>query len=80
MTTFPNVCFLQTVKQLQCDNPSTPEMQDKLQVWTTPTLHNTYAQGQLYFHRHITTCFQIVFYLALKKETDLKEIKPKRCP
>jgi hypothetical protein len=55
-------------------------MEDKLQLWTTPTLHDTYARGQLYFHRHITICFQIVFYLALKKEKGLKEIKPKFVP
>jgi len=67
MTTLPMVCFVQTVKQLKCDNPSTPKMQDKLQLWTTPTLHDTHAQGKHYFCRYITMFSNCVLFSPYKR-------------
>lgn len=76
MTTFPMVCFLQTVKQLR-DNPL-PRC--KRSCSSGPHQHCMILKHRVNITFTDTLpCFQIVFYLALTKKTDLKEIKPKRC-
>lgn len=75
MTFFPMVCFLQTVKQLKCDNPL---LRCRISCSSGPHQHCTILKHRENFtFTDRLSCFQILFYLALTKETDLKEIKLK---